>query len=674
MKAWRGIVLGMAASAAIATAAHADVKLSSLFQDHMVLQRGQVVPVWGKADPGEEVTVTLAEQSKRATADANGDWTVKLDPLRAGGPWTFEAKGKNTVKLQDVMLGEVWICSGQSNMEFQTVQARDGAGEVSRANYPQIRLFHVPNHGSADEQRDTPGQWVVCSPQTVGDFSAVGYFFGREVHQRLGGVAVGLIQSAVGGTPAESWTPTEELAKHPETKPILDRWETDKAAYPALKASFDQRIKEWRATYQSEPARPAETAGWEKEQLDPSTWSAIKAPGAWQDKANWKHNGVVWMRKEFDVPADWAGHDLVLELGRIDDRDITYFNGQEVGRTWADNPLAVFVHRKYTVPAKLVKPGKNVLAIRVWDSGMIGGLMGDPGEMRARSESLPGQPVSLEGDWKWKVEKQVDVPPQPQEPRGPGNMWTPSALWNAMVRPLVPYGIKGVIWYQGESNADRAEQYQTLFPAMIDSWRKAWAQPEEGGTFPFLFVQLANFSNWHADPKDPADSTWAELREAQLKTLAASPNTGQAVTVDIGDPADIHPKDKQTVGRRLALAAMAQAYGRQELAFTGPTLERVDVEGDHVRLQFRPGAERLEQHGSDMTGFAIAGEDHKFYWARAYIEGVDRVVVHSDQVKRPVAVRYGWADNPQVSLYNSAGLPASPFRTDSWPGITAGKR
>lgn len=672
MKAWRGIVLGMAVSAAMAGgAARADVKLASLFQDHMVLQRGQAVPVWGKADPGEEITVTIAEQSKRAVADDKGAWKVTLDDMKAGGPWVFEVKGKNAIKLQDVMVGEVWVCSGQSNMEFQTVQAQDGTGEVARADFPQIRLFHVPRRGAAEEQTETGGQWVACSPKTVGDFSAVGYFFGRELQQRLGGVAVGLIESSVGGTPAESWTPTAELQKHDETKPILARWEVDRAAYPERKATYDQQIKAWRATYESEPKRPAETTGWENEQFDVSAWGTIKAPGAWQDKAGWKHNGVVWLRKEIDVPPEWAGRDLVLELGRIDDKDITYFNGQEVGRTWADNPLAVFVHRKYTIPGKLVKSGKNTIAVRVWDLGVIGGLMGEPGEMRLRSESLPGEPVSLEGDWKWKVETQVDVPPQPQEPRGPGNPWTPSALWNGMVRPLVPYAIKGVIWYQGESNADRAEQYQTLFPAMIEAWRKEWGQEEP---FPFLFVQLANFSNWHADPKDPAESTWAELREAQTKTLQASPNTGMAVTIDIGDATDIHPKDKQTVGRRLALAALAQSYGKQELAYTGPRLASVDIEGDKVRLRFRPGAERLTQQGGVLKGFAVAGEDHEFHWARAYIEGVDQVVLYCDDVKRPVAVRYGWADNPTCGLYNSAGLPASPFRTDSWPGVTSGKR
>jgi sialate O-acetylesterase len=297
--------------------------------------------------------------------------------------------------------------------------------------------------------------------------------------------------------------------------------------------------------------------------------------------------------------------------------------------------------------------------------------MAEPQEMRARSESLPGQPIPLDGPWKWKVELQHDVPPPPTEPRGPGNMWTPAALYNAMIRPLVPYAIKGVIWYQGESNADRAEQYETLFPAMISSWRERWGQ----GNFPFLFVQLANFSNWHADPTDPADSTWAELREAQRKTLTASPNTGMAVTIDVGDPKDIHPKDKQTVGKRLALAALAQFYGHGELAYTGPMLASVNLEGPNVRLRFRPGAERLVvQPGHDLQGFAVAGEDHKFYFADATIESSDQIVVHSPKVPRPVAVRYGWADNPTCTLFNSAGLPASPFRTDSWPEITAGKR
>ncbi|HZZ42760.1 MAG TPA: sialate O-acetylesterase [Tepidisphaeraceae bacterium] len=648
-----------------------DVKLASLFQDHMVLQREQEgVPVWGTAEAGEEVTVTIAEQSKRVVADARGNWMVKLDEMHAGGPWGMEVKGKNVIKLADVMVGEVWVCSGQSNMDMQVVQSKDGVGEVARANWPYIRLFKVPFRPAATEQLEVPGKWVACSPETVGDFSAAAYFFGREIHQKLDGVAVGLIESCVGGTPAESWTPEGELAKHVETKPILAQWEKDRAAYPALKASFDQQMKEWKEKYETEPKRPAETKGWEKEGLDDSGWGKVMEPGAWQEKAGWKHNGVVWLRKEIMVPAEWAGKDLVLNLGRIDDKDITYFDGQEVGRTWKENPLAVFVRRKYTVPGKLVKAGKNIVAVRVWDQGGVGGLMSEPGEMRAMSEVLPGEPVSLEGEWKWKVEKQEDVPAQPQEPRGPGNAWTPAALWNGMIRPLIPYGIRGVIWYQGESNADRAEQYQTLFPAMISAWRKEWGE----GEFPFIFVQIANFGLWKPPATQPSDSTWAELREAQLMTLKKSVNTAMAVTIDIGETNDIHPKNKQEVGRRLALAALANVYGKQEIAYSGPLLESWKIEKDRVRLKFRPGAERLEQHGDGMKGFAVAGEDHKFYWAQAWIAGQDEVMVKADQVKKPVAVRYGWGDDPKVGLFNSAGLPASPFRTDSWEGVTTGKR
>lgn len=668
MKIWQAVTVGLAMSASCALG---DVKLASLFQDHMVLQRGMAdVPVWGTADPGEEVTVTIAEQSKHVAADAKGNWMVKLDEMKAGGPWVMELKGKNTIKLQDVMIGEVWVCSGQSNMEMQVIQSKDGVGEVSRANYPDIRLFHVPTRPAASEQTQTPGNWVVCSPKTVGDFSAAGYFFGREIHNKLDGVAVGLIESCVGGTPAESWTPEAELEAHDETKPIMAQWEKDKAAYPALKAAFDQNMREWKDKYTKEPARPAATEGWEKEGLDSSSWGTVVEPGAIQEKAGWKHNGVIWFRKEIEVPAEWAGKDLVLQLGRIDDRDITYFNGVEVGHTWIENPLAVFVRRRYVIPGKLVKSGKNVIAVRVWDSGGVGGLMAEPKEMRLSSEVLPGAPISLDGKWQWKAELERDVPPQPSEPRGPGNAWTPAALWDGMIKPLIPYGIQGVIWYQGESNADRAEQYQTLFPAMISAWRKEWGE----GNFPFLFVQLANFGLWKAPQTEPADSTWAELRDAQRMTLRASPNTGMAVAIDIGDSKDIHPKNKQEVGRRLALVALANVYGKQEFAYSGPILQSLDMEGQKVRLHFRPGAERLEQHGAELKGFAVAGEEHKFYWARASIDGNDQVVLYCDQVKKPVAVRYGWADDPQVGLFNSAGLPASPFRTDSWPGITAGKR
>lgn len=664
----RGI--GAAVLAAAASAAWAEVKLAPLFQDHMVLQREREVPVWGTADPGEEVTVIVAEQGKRAVADEKGKWQVRLDPLRAGGPWGVEVKGKaSAVKLQDVLVGDVWVCSGQSNMDMRVVDCRDGAGEASRAHYPQIRLLKVPIRPAAEEQSETAGQWAVCSPTTVGDFSGAAYFFGREIHQKLN-VPIGLIQSAVGGTPAESWTPVEELAKHPETKPILEQWQKELAVYPQAKAAYDKQLAEWTEKYQKEPENAAETKGWAKPEFAASDWPTMKVPQHWQ-RVGLKHNGTVWFRKEVDVPAEWAGHDLVVELGRIDDCDQTYFNGQRIGQTWRDNPWAVFVHRKYTVPGKLVKAGRNVVAVRVFDTGGDGGFAAEAGQMKVSSATEPGEPIPLEGEWRYQVEQAMRIPPMPAEPRGPANAWTPGTLWNGMVRPLVPYAIRGAIWYQGESNAGKAEQYQTLFPAMIAAWRERWGQ----GDFPFYFVQLANFGIWKADPAEPADSVWAELREAQSRTWERVPNTGMAVAIDIGDAVDIHPKNKQDVGRRLALAALANTYGRQELAFTGPILQRVDTEGRKVRLRFRPGAERLDlKGGSDVKGFAVAGEDKVFHRAEAYVEGHDTVVVYSDKVERPVAVRYGWADNPTVNLYNSAGLPASPFRTDSWPGVTTGKR
>ncbi|MGD0078444.1 MAG: sialate O-acetylesterase, partial [Sedimentisphaerales bacterium] len=492
------------------------VQTPAVIGDNMVLQQGIATPIWGKADPCEQIVVKFGPGGEAwpATADANGKWEVKIGPFIAqkdGHDLTVE--GKNTVVLKNVLVGEVWVCSGQSNMEFPLSWSANSQQEINEANYPQIRLFTVGKKVSYTPMGNCQGQWRECSPATAKNFSAVAYFFGREIYKRLD-VPVGLINASWGGTPAESWMSKEYLANEPNFQPILKRFDDTVANYAELK----QKYNEQKSQYDTMAAK---------------------------------------MRAEHKTP-----------------------------------------------------------------------------------------------------------PPKPEEPVGLNSPYSPTGLFNGMIKPIMPYGIRGAIWYQGETNAGRAEQYRTLFGAMIKCWRDAWKQ----GDFPFLYVQLPNFM---AVRSEPGLSEWAELREAQLMTLA-TPNTGMAVAIDAGEANNIHPRKKQEVGMRLAFWALAKTY-KKDVEYSGPLYKYMVVEGDKAILHFDNVGGGLISKGGDLKGFAIGGADHKFVWADAKIEG-DTVVVHSDKVAEPVAVRYGWADNPICNLYNKAGLPASPFRTDVWAGLTDAKR
>ena len=658
----------------LSTAASAAITLPPMFGDHMVLQRGADVPVWGTAAPDEKVTIKYANQSVEATADDKGEWRAKLAPLAKGDAASMTISGDKSDKaivLQDVIPGDVWICSGQSNMQFMTKQAKNAQEELETAKFPNIRFFQVPSVTSVSPTKELHGAWTVCTPKTAGDFSAVGYFFGREIH-KLEDVPVGLIHNSWGGMPAESFTSDETLKSDPDFAKILEhkRAPTTQDGERA-KLIFKSENARWEKRYlHKDESNEGEKNGWQKETIDESDWKEMKLPQHWED-AGLKIDGSVWFRRQIDIPSDWANKDLELTLGGIDDFDTTYFNGEKVG----DNhgPIAVLVQRDYTIPAADVKAGKATIAVRVFDQMGDGGFYGPPVSMKLGVKGDDSiKPIALEGEWKYKVEKAIDqpatIPPRPQAPIEANAPFLASNIYNAMVYPLEPYAIKGAIWYQGESNADRAWQYRKLFPAMIADWRKNWGQ----GDFPFLFVQLANFANFKENPKDPAPSQWAELREAQTMTLEKSPSTGMAVAIDVGESKDIHPKNKQDVGKRLALAAESVAYGKKDVEFSGPMYDGMKIEGDKIRIRFTHAKGLMSKDG-DPKGFAIAGEDQKFQWAEAKIEG-DEVVVSSKDVTSPKAVRYGWADDPQVNLYNAAGLPACPFRTDDWKMVTANAR
>lgn len=644
--------------------ANAEVRLPAIIGDNMVLQQGVKVRIWGNAKPGERVTVSMKDKSASTVTDAHGQWQVWLDPLKAGGPFELTVKGDNVLTIRNVLAGEVWLCSGQSNMEWPLVNTVGGAEAVAHANYPEIRLFTVTKNTSATPLADLEGHWVITTPDDAAHFSAVGYFFGRELYQQLK-VPVGLINSSWGGTPAEAWTRHEALASSPELKPILDKYERSLNALPQAKEAYARALAEWEEkNLYIDAGNKGEALGYADPQASTADWSRMDLPKQFET-AGLLIDGAVWFRKELELPASWAGNDLVLNLPPIDDLDTTYFNGTKIGATGRETPNSYMVPRKYVVPGSLVRTGRNVIAVRVFDSA------GEGGFSRGGAFSIGPQKgtdaIALGGVWEYKVEQALE-PKHPDwgsrpEAVGVSNQNNPSVLYNAMIAPLVPFAIRGVIWYQGESNAGRAYQYRTLFPTMIRDWRSAW-----GATFPFYFVQLAN---WHANKAEPDDSDWAELREAQLMTLH-TPQTGMAVTIDIGDENDIHPRNKLDVGRRLAAWALARTYN-QKVIPSGPLFEGYNIKGNEVHIRFKHAEGLKTSDGGPLKGFAIAGEDHKFVWADARIER-DTVIVSSPKISKPIAVRYGWADNPIANLYNKAGLPASPFRTDDWPGITAARR
>ena len=639
----------------------AQVKLSPLFSDNMVLQQQSRVPVWGEARPGQRIEITTSWNKQKYTVQANakGQWSAKVATPGAGGPYSVTISDGTPVVLDNVMIGEVWVCSGQSNMEMQV----EGWGKVKNyeqekveANrYPNIRFLLVERTMSPKPEeniRAAEGGWQVCSSKSVANFSAAAYFFGRDLN-KYRHVPIGLINTSWGGTIIEAWTSKEALATLPAMEKRLEAVESLPATKEERKAQYESAVEQWKAGV--EKTDKGCTNGkpvWAATSFDDGAWQEMKVPGLMQENGLPGFNGMVWFRKTIDIPDAWAGKELTLNLGAVDDNDFTYFNGVQVGHTegW-------MAGRSYKVPAHLVKAGKAVIAVRVLDTGGSGGIYGNPDNVSLR---LSGQDIiPLAGNWKYQVSLNLRaIDPMPIDMSDNPN--SPTFLFNAMLKPLVPFAIKGAIWYQGESNAGEAYRYRELMPLMIADWRRQW-----GYDFPFYMVQLANFTKLQTEP---VESTWAELREAQTRTLHLQ-HTGMAVTIDIGEADDIHPKNKQEVGHRLALAARAQTYG-EKIPFSGPMYADYRIEGNKIRIFFKYADKGLKARGGEkLKGFTIAGVNHTFHWADAVIEG-NSVVVSSPAVAFPVAVRYAWADNPVCNLYNGVGLPASPFRTDDWRGIT----
>jgi len=659
---------------AFAALASADPTLQPIFGDNMVLQQNTKVPVWGKADPDERIDVDIAGQHKLVYAGKDGSWSVEFHNLPLGGPYTMTVKGKNkTLTFANVLVGEVWVASGQSNMEMtSTWLGPNRQINIGKTDFPQVRFFAVERRASGTPVEDLKGQWVVCNAETMKNFSLASFFFARrlneEIHQ-----PIGVIGTYWGGTPAESWTRMSTLETLDDCKSMVDHYRAIAKDYEGTMAEYQKKLSDWNdKIFFRDPGNTGEPQGWAKPDFDDSNWPKLALPASWESSGHpdLDIDGIVWFRRSFDLPADWQNRDLTLMLGPIDDYDVTYVNGTKVGETPPGTANSWMVPRVYKIPASLLKPTHNVVAVRAYDSFGTGGINGGP--LQVVADGPNGGTIKIDGDWTYHIEAsrptpaQNSLPPQPQQPYGPGSAMSPGNLWNGQVNPIVPYAFKGVIWYQGESNADRAYQYRSLFPGMIRDWRMAWGR----GDFPFYFVQLANFMN---RKDEPSESQWAELREAQTMALRLK-NTGMALAIDVGEAGDIHPRNKEAVGERLARWALHNEYGQKDLETSGPIYKGSRVEGNRIRIFFTHAESGLASlSGEDLKGFAIAGDDKKFVWAQAKVEG-STVVVWNPSVAKPTAVRYAWADNPACNLINKAGLPASPFRTDSWPGLTINNR
>jgi len=647
----------------------AVVHAASLFGDNLVLQRAQPVPVWGDATPGEAVKVTFAEQSVHTVTDRRGQWRVRLKPLTATAvPSRLVIAGTNTLTFSNVVVGEVWVCSGQSNMEWSLGATENAAYVCAAADDPLLRVFTVAHACAFTPQDSCQGSWSMCTPQSAGSFSAVGYYFARRLREKLQ-VPVGLINASFGGTRAESWISLPGMRELPSFRQQAEQYTH------AAQADSSQLVREQEAArnvyadrrvawYRSLDARdPGITGHWMAPATDITHWRKVEAPCAKTDNPLGSFTGSLWFRIEVEIPAAWVGQPLTLHLGAIDETDDTYVNGIHVGRTWFETPEFWKVSRVYPVPATVVMGTHVTLCVRVLNLYYDTGLYGPADEMKLELRDAPNEPpISLTGVWCYTdglVIGHGEIPQMPPAAPPANNPGNPAALFNGMIHPLIPYAIRGVIWYQGESNAnaDAYGEYHELFSGLITSWRRAWRQ----GDFPFAYVQLANYLPPQRQPVEKA--SWAELRQAQDDTLALR-NTIMAVTIDIGEANNIHPKNKEDVGKRLALGVLATTYQQDIPLYSGPRYASLHVQGTAAQLRFS-FSRGLICTGDHLTGFAIAGDDRCFYPAQARLVG-ETVVVWSDRVPKPVAVRYGWANNPPCNLANGAGLPAAPFRTDRW--------
>ncbi len=627
-----------------------------LFSDNMVLQQHKEVPIWGIAPAGAKVKVTFRNQSLETKADNKGKWIVRLLPEDVGLNETLTIQCKRDKKVfTNVAVGDVWLASGQSNMEVPLVNewgvVNNDKWEAANANYPDIRLLFIERNASLTPVDTIASEgWKPCKPETAKDFSATAYFFGRELYKEIK-IPVGLILSSWGGTVAEAWTSAESLELLEDFTSVMQKVKSLPHDHEGqMKVYEEDDLQMHKEMAKADPGIAGEDTIFAKLSTRDEGWSVMTLPGLWETTEIGAFDGTVWFRKHIEVPFEYSGKEMMLNVGPSDDFDEAWVNGRKVGQNgmWGKP-------RHYKVPAGVVKTGDNVITLRVSDYQGAGGFIGESKDFSLVCNDLN---IDLSGEWLMHVGyNNREIVTSPLKPGDPN---CPTVLFNGMINPLIPYAIKGAIWYQGESNTGKAWQYRTLFPAMIKDWRNYWKED-----FPFYYVQLANHLPRN---EQPVDDMWAELREAQSLALEL-PNTGMAVTIDIGEAEDIHPGNKQDVGKRLALWALNKTYNK-DVPFSGPLYKSSDIIGNKVIIHFEHVYDGLKtSDNGTLKGFSIAGEDQKFYWAEAKIEG-NSVVVSSSQVSNPESVRYAWSSNPECNLINSANLPASPFRTDDWKLIT----
>lgn len=623
----------------------AQVRLPRVIRDSMVLQRETKVSIWGWAKPGEKIKLSFQRHTYKTSAGIDGSWKVTLPAMKPGGPYRMDILASNHLALKDILVGDVWFCSGQSNMVHQMkLHNVLYEAEIATANYPEIRQFIVPNTTNLQNiQADIKdGSWKWANPSDVNDFSAVAYFFAKKLYAKYH-IPIGLINASWGGVPIESFMSEDALAQFSNIASTVTKNKDSGYINTLTRTQVTATIPVGQKDQGLVSATP-----WFHPSYSPKNWHNINIPGYWEDQGIKDLDGVVWYRREFDIPASMTSVPAKVFLGRIVDADVLYINGKQVGTT-----SYMYPQRRYTLPAGTLQPGKNLFVIRVINSAGKGGFVPDkPYQLIAGKDT-----VDLKGYWQYKV----GLVNKPQPAMGIGGIVLhnqPTALYNTMVAPFTNYAVKGFVWYQGETNAGRANEYAKLQPAMIADWRSKWQQPAA----PFLYVQLPGYMDVNYLP---AESQWAAFREAQLKSLSV-PNTAMAVAIDLGEWNDIHPDRKKEVGERLALVAEKVAYGDTNVVSSGPLYLSSKVNGNKMLLSFSNcGSGLMSKDGEDLYRFEIAGADKKFVWASAKIDG-DRVVVWSDEILNPAYVRYAWSDNPEgANLYNQEGLPASPFRTDA---------
>jgi sialate O-acetylesterase len=627
-----------------ATCLSGQVRLPKLISDGMVLQRNVPLKVWGWASPNEKITVTFNGFDHETTADANGNWQIVIHEQNAGGPYTMTVTASNSITVNDILVGDVWLCSGQSNMALPMYRIMEMyRDEIMQINNPYIRQYSTPLHYNFQHPNEDlsdgmwKGEWRTATPENIMTISATAYFFAQNLYEKYR-VPIGLINSSVGGSPVEAWVSIETLKHYPEHIKEIEKCADNAYVENTMKLDRENTLNRTAILNEND----AGLSKWHKADTDDSDWNEISLPGYWMEKDVDLEYGVIWFRKEIDVPKSMTGKDGVLRLGCIVDGDSSFINGVYVGNITYQYPPRI-----YPFKSDLLKEGKNVIAIRVVCDGKYGGFV----EEKPYKVIVGDESIDLTGEWKYKIGAKLSSPMQPITTFH----YKPLGLYNGMIAPLLNFSIKGVIWYQGESNTEQVEEYANLFPDLIKDWRDKWNNPQ----LPFIFAQLPNFMKAQ---KAPLESDWAALRNVQRKVLDI-PNTGMAVTIDIGEWNDIHPLNKKELGRRLALEAQRVAYGEPSVSH-GPLYKSMEIKNNSIILTFTSTGSGIYTN-LDLHGFTIAGEDGVYEWANAVVIAKDKVRVWNDSVKKPVKARYAWADNPDdANLKNKEGFPASPFQTE----------